>query len=393
MKVIQAIASLKKSSGGPAFTVTSLSRELSRMGTEVTLVTQGATEYESLSDYVIPAETGVCSVSVERENGLLAELVARKFRNSVSELCIDGAGLVHVNGLWQSSMQATVLAAKASRVPIIISPHGMLEPWALQHRYWKKKVAWWLYQHRLLRVASVIHATAEQEAENLRLLGICQPIAVIPNGVDFDNVRARKESPVLGGATKSDKRTLLFLSRIHPKKGLLTLIEAWAHVRPSGWRVIIAGPDEEGHRSTLEASIASKGLVNDFDFVGSVDGAEKAALYHSADLFVLPTFSENFGVVIAEALACGLPVITTKGAPWQGLETYRCGWWIDVGVEPLVDALQRAFRTPDSELKAMGERGRIYAENEFSWPEIAGQMLAVYRWVLGQGEKPKCVVL
>ena len=133
--------------------------------------------------------------------------------------------------------------------------------------------------------------------------------------------------------------------------------------------------------------------MNDFDFVGSVDGAEKAALYHSADLFVLPTFSENFGVVIAEALACGLPVITTKGAPWQGLETHLCGWWVDVGVEPLVDALQRAFRTPDSELKAMGERGRVYAENSFAWPKIAEQTLDVYRWVLGQGEKPNCVVL
>jgi glycosyltransferase involved in cell wall biosynthesis len=122
-------------------------------------------------------------------------------------------------------------------------------------------------------------------------------------------------------------------------------------------------------------------------FAGAVAGAQKAALYRDADLFVLPTFSENFGLVVAEALSYGVPVITTRGAPWADLETHGCGWWIDTGVEPLVAALRAATALTDSERQAMGERGRAYVQR-YDWDAIAAQTLALYRWVLGQGERP-----
>lgn len=178
---------------------------------------------------------------------------------------------------------------------------------------------------------------------------------------------------------------MLFLGRIHPVRGLLELVEAWRIARPEGWKMIIAGPDEGGHQQIVEAAIHQAGLQDDFEFTGSVYGDEKKALYRSADIFVLPTFSENFGLVVAEALACGVPVITTKGAPWQGLQTHRCGWWIDIGVEPLVAALREAMNLPPDTLREMGQRGRAYVEQNFGWPGIAQQMLSVYRWVLGVG--------
>ncbi|MGB5063775.1 MAG: glycosyltransferase, partial [Candidatus Competibacter sp.] len=160
-----------------------------------------------------------------------------------------------------------------------------------------------------------------------------------------------------------------------------------------GWKMIIAGPDEGGHQKIVEAAIQHAGLQDDFEFPGSVVyGDEKEALYRSAEVFVLPTFSENFGLVVAEALACGVPVITTKGAPWEGLLTHRCGWWIDIGVEPLVAALREAMNLPPDTLRDMGRRGRAYVEQNFGWPGIAQQMLSVYRWVLGQGDKPDCVM-
>lgn len=118
--------------------------------------------------------------------------------------------------------------------------------------------------------------------------------------------------------------------------------------------------------------------------------AHKAALYREADLFVLPTFSENFGLVVAEALAYGLPVITTRGAPWADLETYGCGWWIETGMEPLVPALRAAMALSNAERRAMGERGRVYVRR-YDWDVIAAETLALYRWVLGQGERPACV--
>jgi len=180
------------------------------------------------------------------------------------------------------------------------------------------------------------------------------------------------------------------LSRIHPKKGLINLIDAWARVRPEGWRLVIAGPDEGGYQAEVAERIRTSGVGEQVSFVGAVEGEAKAALYRNADLFVLPTFSENFGVVVAEALAYGLPVLTTRGAPWADLETHNCGWWIDTGVEPLAQALREAMALSDEQRHAMGARGRDYVLR-YDWGGIAAQTAAVYRWVLGQGDKPDCV--
>jgi glycosyltransferase involved in cell wall biosynthesis len=123
-----------------------------------------------------------------------------------------------------------------------------------------------------------------------------------------------------------------------------------------------------------------------------VDGQQKWELYRRADLFILPSHSENFGMVVAEALACGLPVITTKGTPWEALTQHRCGWWVDVGVEPLADALRAAMALDDAERCEMGSRGRRLVEHEYTWSIVAKQMVSVYRWVLGQAERPACLI-
>jgi glycosyltransferase involved in cell wall biosynthesis len=287
--------------------------------------------------------------------------------------------------MWLPINHAVATVARERHIPLVISTHGMAEPWALQHRAWKKRLAWLLYQKRDLQTAAVLYATSEMEFLGLRRIGLRQPIAVIPNGVAL---------PEVGDAPGkvSGRRTVLFLGRIHPVKGLLELVNTWRTVRPAGWRVVIAGPDEGGHRSVVEERVRRLGLRGDVEFVGPVDGAGKAALYRSANLFVLPTFSENFGVVVAEALAHGVPVITTRGAPWADLETFRCGWWIDVGVEPLEAALREAFALTDEDRAAMGARGREYVKR-FDWQRIAEQTLALYRWILGQGERPDCVRL
>jgi len=172
----------------------------------------------------------------------------------------------------------------------------------------------------------------------------------------------------------------------------LNLIAAWATLKPADWRLVIAGPDEGGHLAEVIEAAKSYGVLDAVDFVGEVEGAAKTSIYQSAHLFVLPTYSENFGVVVAEALSYGLPVITTRGAPWSDIETFGCGWWINIGKEPLVHALKQALGLTELQLQEMGSRGRIYAER-YDWSDIAAKMTSVYSWILGGAIKPDCVRL
>jgi glycosyltransferase involved in cell wall biosynthesis len=246
-----------------------------------------------------------------------------------------------------------------------------------------------LLQRRDLEAARALVATSEMECEGLRRFGLRQPVAVIPNGVELDDGNVAD----LSGSHRGDReRTALFLSRVHPKKGVLELVRAWGQAAPTGWRLCIAGPDEGGHWGQVERLVRQLGLGDRVEYLGPVEGERKAALYREADLFLLPTFSENFGVVVAEALAHGLPVITTRGAPWADLVAHRCGWWIDMGVEPLVAVLREATALTDEERAALGARGREYVRR-FDWGRIAEQTLALYRWILGQGERPDVVRL
>jgi glycosyltransferase involved in cell wall biosynthesis len=175
-------------------------------------------------------------------------------------------------------------------------------------------------------------------------------------------------------------------------KGLPLLLQAWAKLCPRGWRLRVVGPDEQGHLGELRRLAAQLRIEDDVEFEDGVYGEQKWKTLGEASLFVLPSHSENFGVAVAEALACGVPVITTRGTPWEVLTEYQCGWWIPIGVQPLARALQEAISLSDAERLAMGERGRRLVQERFCWPKIGAQMKQVYEWVLGGGPKPDCVL-
>lgn len=293
--------------------------------------------------------------------------------------------IIHDHGLWLPNNKVSALTAKKLGVPFVLSTRGMLEPWALKYHWWKKKPVWWLWQKAAIKNARLLHATAREEADNIRVLGFQNPIAVIPNGVELpQRVATHEETP---------ERIALFLSRIHPIKGILNLVEAWGRVRPSGWKLVIAGPDEGGHQSEVANKIVKEGLCDQVGFVGPLEGKEKSDLFTRANLFVLPSYSENFGIVVAEALAAGVPVITTKGTPWSELEQQDCGWWVDIGVEPLAVALGEAIGFNDAQRQNMGLRGRQLVQEKYSWTKIAEDMISAYLWVLEGGAPPECVRL
>ncbi len=384
IKILHTVAALKASSGGPSILVSSLCEELGKSGASIEIATQ---DYASEDANIVPQSAFVTMTYVPAINFPLLRLIyTPSFGTILVNRCLETkASLIHNHGLWLMPNHAAAIVARRLKIPLMISTHGMLEPWALQYKAWKKRIAWKFYQHRDLLSASVLHATSVREADNLRQLGFKQPIAMIPNGIHLpiwhESVKTRTEN-----------HTALFMGRIHPVKGLSELVRAWQIARPKGWRMVIAGPDEGGHKKEVEAAIHRAGLQDVFQFAGSVEGEAKTDLYRNADLFILPTFTENFGIVVAEALSYGIPVITTKGAPWEGLITHRCGWWIDIGAEPLADAIREAAALSDAERQEMGKRGRIFVEKNFGWTQIAENMLSVYQWILGQGSKPEYVL-
>lgn len=368
------IDSLDPSTGGPARSVPSLGEAVSNSGARVHFFVNkglgGVRQLENPCQSVIPVK------SLKNLGKTLRELNESQLKGS----------LIHNHGIWLPINHYASTVAQRCNLPLVVTPRGMLEPWARSYRAWKKKMAWYLYQRRDLKAASVLHATSEKESSNLQSLGFHIPIAMIPNGVVIP--------PFINRAEKvSQKKIALFLGRIHPVKGLVNLVKAWSIVRPRDWQVVIAGPDTNGHKAEVYREIIKYGLADTFTFIGPVNDIEKHDLFNKADLFILPTYTENFGMAVAEALASGVPVITTKGAPWSELDEYNCGWWVDIGIEPLSLALKQAINLSHHELSAMGQRGRKMVEQNYSWDKIGKDMISVYEWVVGGGIMPGCMVV
>jgi glycosyltransferase involved in cell wall biosynthesis len=306
---------------------------------------------------------------------------ARSLWRSISQYDI-----IHVNGVWSPYCHLGAWFARLQNKPLVITIHGMLEPWALGTKKIKKFLGFQLYQKRDLEKASVLQATAVEEAKHLRALGIQTPIVVIPNGVSIPEFKGKAKKPANG------RQRLLFLSRVHPKKGVLELVRAVASLRDiferKNWFLTIAGPDEGRHWAVVEKEVQKLGVENLVEYVGSVEGKEKWDLYRSSTLFILPTYSENFGLVIAEALGCGVPVITTEGTPWEELNSHRCGWWYPIGQNELESTLRRAMTTPPQTLQEMGRRGIKLVNQKYTWPSIGLQLTETYQWILKKGPKP-----
>jgi glycosyltransferase involved in cell wall biosynthesis len=359
MKVLMTATSLDASYGGPAFSVSRLAMALAALGVEVGLWSADG--------------------SVSRTDLLAADTAVKRLGGDLpAAAAAFGPDLAHDNGLWLPHNHRIAALAQAAGWPRVLSTRGMLEPWAVRHKRWKKAAAWRLYQRRDVARATALHATADAEAANLAAMRLKAPIHTIPNGVDVPEL-----GPADRGAAERPM-TAVFLGRIYPVKGLPMLVEAWGRVRPAGWRLIIAGPDEAGHRREVEATVAAAGLTGSISFPGPVAGEAKAALLAGADLFVLPSHSESFGMALAEALAHGAPVLTTTAVPWPQLEAHQCGWRAAPTADGLAEALRIATARDRTTLRAMGAAGRALVAAEYGWPRIAGVFVALYERLLRQ---------
>ncbi|WP_262964911.1 glycosyltransferase [Methylobacter psychrophilus] len=379
MKICQSISSISRIAAGVSGFVLPLSQHLVKLN--VTVDVLSLADEHSITDLPLwyPLQPSLL------KNYIKSFGYSKDFKAALDAMY---PSLIHQHGLWLYPSLAIFKWTKKNRAQRVVSPHGMLETWAWRHKNWKKRPIWYLWEKRNLQTAAVIHVTSEQEMRGVRERGITSPIAIIPIGIDVPDilVKSNLKHPAA-------KKTILFLSRIHSVKGLENLIHAWHKVKRDDWQIIIAGPGDADYIGNLRGLVEKLGLSAYFLFKEAVYGDDKWQLITNADLFVLPSFSENFGIVIAEALACQVPVITTKGTPWEGLIEHNCGWWIDVGVEPLAEALNNAMQLSSEQRQLMGQRGKQYMQQAFNWQESAIKMKMLYKWVLTKNNKPNFVYL
>ncbi|MBI3070821.1 MAG: glycosyltransferase [Deltaproteobacteria bacterium] len=376
MKVIHVLPGLNRERGGPPTSVPALCLALKNAGVDVAIHTldweTGVREFSFPVTchpfWRFPRRLGV---SPAMRRGLAIES--------------QTADLVHNHGIWMMPAIYAERAARLAKVPFVLAPRGMLAPPAVAYSRVKKWIMWFLLQRSSLLRASCLHATSDLERQDLRRLGFRMPIAVIPNGVEPASRSVQR-------AVVTTRKRVLSLGRLDKKKGLENLLRAWNLVEADApdWELVICGPGPTRYLESLRS--LSRRLMNvRVEFLDARYGEEKTDVFASANVFVLPSFDENFGMVVGEALAHGLPVITTKRTPWRWLEETRVGWWIDIGVPPLADALRSALSTSADDLRAMGERGRDFVARHYSWSSVGEKMRKTYEWLLGGGSAPSWV--
>ena len=385
-RIAHILAYLAERYGGPPRVAVQLGRATTRLGAEVSYWGTGTeTDRDTLASPGGPVN--VFPVSPPR-SWYRSPALARALAAKVEEIDI-----LHLHEIWGYPLRAAARLARRRSKPYVITPHGIfMHGW--RYRTLKKRLYLATLGRKMLRGASCLHATAPLEIDGFRRVGYRGPVTVVPNGVDPEEFArlpglepAEERWPELRG-----RRVVLFLSRLSPEKGLDQLIPAWADITRapsySACVLVLAGPDDRRYARTVQAMIAREGVGRSTITAGMVRGREKLALYRRADVFVLPSYSENFGLVVAEALASGTPVVTTTGTPWRELAEIDAGRWIEPERNALAAALREMLDKPGAELREMGRRGRELVLKKYTWDLAARKLVTVYDAILKGREVP-----
>jgi glycosyltransferase involved in cell wall biosynthesis len=389
MKVVHLWDYASPRSGGLFFAADGLAQAMASIaGTEIVIVALRDEQRAYDTSGLIEIHLRLCPVCRPHAFGY-----SRQYGEAVAD---EAADLVHSHGLWTFRSIVAQRWSRQSRHPYLVSPHGMLDPWALRISRWRKRVAGWLYENATLRHAACLQALTASEARAIRSYGLTNPIAVVPNGVALP---ADVEHPMPGWrqALSADARVLLFLGRIHPKKGLAELIEGWSLSRREaardGWHLVIAGWDDGGYLPALRARVEALGLGRSIVFIGARHGRDKEAAFAHADAFILPSFSEGLPMAVLEAWSYRLPVLMSEACNLpEGFST-GAALSIDPWLGSVVEGLRTLFTLSNAQRHAIGQRGRALVEERFTWPSVAHQMREVYGWVLEGGPPPSTLIL
>ena len=297
------------------------------------------------------------------------------------DAAVPQSDVVHLHSLYLFHVWATARACRRHGVPYLLRPHGTLDPFLWKRHRLRKSVMEWAFQDRVIREAAALHYTAAEEMKLAEPYVHGAPGVVIPNGLDLSEYaelppagRVRTEHPEIG-----NRRIVLFLSRLNFKKGLDLLVPAFAEAcrGVNDLHLVIAGPDD-GMRHQTERLIAEARIGGRVTFLGMLDHAQKLAVFRDAAMFALPSYSENFGIAVVEAMACRVPVaISDKVNIWREVQEAGAGLVAPTTVSAVAEQIVRLAREPD--LAAMGARGRQLVEQRFTWDKIAQDLESVYR--------------
>lgn len=378
MKILHLLGSATDEASGPTYSVQSLAREQALQGCHTNLFSQNGKPFETSVNFEH------CTFPVAP--GMQRILHSPQMNAAMRSMNVD---IVHNHAMWMAQgLYGLSMRRRRKARALVTSPRGSLAPYAMRHSRWRKSLMWPL-QYRVLAGSDLLHATADHELEDIRRMGFRQPVALISNGVDLPAQLPVREKRMFGAA-----RTLLYLGRLHPLKGLDELLDAWARLSSNhpDWQLAIAGPSPVTGGYDLVDGIARRGLEQ-VQIVGPLYGEDKSRAFREAELYVLPSRGENFGITIAEALAQGTPVVACHGAPWRVLEERGAGWWIPQGASSLVQCLDVVLAKPADELTEIGRRGLKLVTDEFTWPALANKMIAAYAYALERGDRPGWVHL
>ncbi|MES2692483.1 MAG: glycosyltransferase [Verrucomicrobiota bacterium] len=367
MRLTQIVPSLDPSSGGPSISVPSLSAALARLGHEVELLATHAPDSPA-SRIAEPARVKMFPrgwpAMLQRSSAL------RRYLDK------NPGEVVHHHALWLPTLHYAHRAARRAGAKFVISPRGMMSGWAWRHHAMRKRVARALIHPGAFEAADGWHATSEEEADDIRLLGFKQPICVAPNGVEApapESIVAAREHWRAACPAVQGRRVALFYSRFHPKKRVLELIDLWLATAPADWLLLLVGIPERYSVHDLEGYVRRASAQ---DRIRVFDGSSVPPPYAVASLFLLPSHSENFGLVVAEALAHGVPALVTDTTPWRGLPTAQGGWCVPF--DSFAATLKEACALSDDDLRARGLRGQAWVLSHFSWEASARRLSDFY---------------
>ncbi len=377
MKILHTIHCLNKSWGGPSVCTYQLVKALNQTGTGTDLLSLSS----NAEDDCIGTDPFIKYVEYDARTPLG---VSRNFKQFLVEN-ISRYDIVHVNTIWLWTTHDAVRVAKKHGMPVVLSLHGMLYPQALQVSRWKKQLALPLFQRNDLRCADVLHATSMAELKSIRDFGLSQPVVVLPNGIEIDAM-----PPVRQQVNKV--RHFGFIGRINRIKNIDTLLGAWAALgdKTSMCKLSIIGSDDEVYENELRQFVNDKHLGN-VVFAGFLSGERLTRAIRELDYLVLPSKSENFGMVVIEALANGIPVIASTGTPWEELNLHRCGWWVDCTTGTLAKTLAKAIDLQEADRIEMGRNGQLLVERNYTIREIALKFRLLYEWIAGNEPKPSFI--